>query len=494
MPLAETDPSTTAVRQTPPAYPSDMRDRLRTQRAHAYLRRRVMNGVVMLGGEGLAWLLAALAVNALVVRLGGAPVPWASLGLWLGGYALFTTAARVQPGWGLGIVAELQQVTTITVLLLLVFTLNLELAGYGWAALLPGALLVVLGLPAVLLARSLVKGALLRAGAWGVPVVVYGAARTGEQVIAALQAEAGLGYRPVAVFDDDLSRHGTAVQGVPVVGDTSSWSQAAPVAIIAMPGASRARLVELLDGPLTVYRKVILIADFFEMQSLWVQTSDLGGILGLQITHNLADPLSYRMKRGLDLLAVLVTLPLWAPLCALIAGLIWLEDRENPFFAQTRVGLGGRVFRTWKFRTMVPNAEAVLRRRLAEDPALNAEWQASFKLRHDPRITRVGRFLRRTSLDELPQLVNVLRGEMALVGPRPLPLYHFRELPPHVQRLRHEVQPGMTGLWQVSGRSDAGNEGMIRLDPYYVRNWSVWLDLVILLRTFRAVLRSAGAY
>ena len=136
----------------------------------------------------------------------------------------------------------------------------------------------------------------------------------------------------------------------------------------------------------------------------------------------------------------------------------------------------------------------MLQQKLAADPKLRAEWEQNFKLRQDPRITRIGRFLRKTSLDELPQLVNVLRGEMALVGPRPLPAYHQRELPLSVQRLRHEVHPDMTGLWQVSGRSDAGNEGMIQLDPYYVRNWSVWLDLVILLRTFRAVVRSAGAY
>ncbi|MEM6338258.1 MAG: sugar transferase, partial [Bacteroidota bacterium] len=149
---------------------------------------------------------------------------------------------------------------------------------------------------------------------------------------------------------------------------------------------------------------------------------------------------------------------------------------------------------TLKFRTMVKDAEAVLKRRLDEDPALRREWETTFKLRKDPRITRVGRLLRRFSLDELPQLINVLRGEMSLVGPRPLPAYHHEELTDRVRTLRERIRPGLTGLWQVSGRSDSGNEGLERWDAYYVRNWSLWLDIVILTRTVRAVLGGKGAY
>jgi lipopolysaccharide/colanic/teichoic acid biosynthesis glycosyltransferase len=143
---------------------------------------------------------------------------------------------------------------------------------------------------------------------------------------------------------------------------------------------------------------------------------------------------------------------------------------------------------------MVPDADAALARALASDPVLRAEWNAHFKLERDPRITRVGAFLRKTSLDELPQLLNVLRGEMSLVGPRPLPRYHHDELEGRVAALRESVRPGITGLWQVSGRSDTGTLGMERWDPYYVRNWSLWLDLVILVRTVRVVLQRSGAY
>ncbi|MGY2897240.1 Undecaprenyl-phosphate galactose phosphotransferase WbaP [Deinococcus sp. UYEF24] len=441
-----------------------------------------------------AWLLVALLTFWLFpgwtsVHLSAAR--WAGLIVL---HLIFLYGARQLPGWGLGIVNELRNSVQTTVLLVgCVFLLSLSRQEHLVASL-PYVPIMCLAVITQLGARSFVKTLLLNTGLWGVPVVVYGAALTGTQVIRALQSEPGLGYRPLALFDDNSELHGSMVLNVPVVGNTKDWAIEAPVAIVAMPGAGQAKHSELLDGALSVYRTVIVIPNLHNVQTLWTQTRDLGGILGVQIDHTLADPFARRTKRLLSLLLVGASFPLWAPLCGLVALLIWLEDRQNPLFLQERVGRGGAVFKTWKFRTMVPNAEKVLEGHLAEDPALKDEWRLNFKLRHDPRITRIGGFLRKTSLDELPQLVNVLRGEMALVGPRPLPTYHQSLLPAHVQSLRQEVRPGMTGLWQVSGRSEVGNEGMIEFDPYYVRNWSVWLDTVILLRTFRAVLRSAGAY
>ena len=143
---------------------------------------------------------------------------------------------------------------------------------------------------------------------------------------------------------------------------------------------------------------------------------------------------------------------------------------------------------------MVPHAEERLKEALQQDEGLRVEWEKYYKLKKDPRITRIGRVLRRTSLDELPQLLNVLSGSMSLVGPRPLPSYHFEDLPKSVQQLRDQVKPGITGLWQVSGRSESGTAGMEKHDPYYVRNWSIWLDIIILFRTIRAVLVARGAY
>lgn len=149
----------------------------------------------------------------------------------------------------------------------------------------------------------------------------------------------------------------------------------------------------------------------------------------MQISQNLADPFARHLKRALDLGLVLLSLPFWGLICLIVGMLIWLEDRQKPVFLQARLGLGGQTFNTWKFRTIVPNAEEVLKQHLEDDPELCREWETNFKLRRDPRITRIGRILRKTSLDELPQLVNVLKGEMSLVGPRPLPSYHQQELP-----------------------------------------------------------------
>ena len=200
------------------------------------------------------------------------------------------------------------------------------------------------------------------------------------------------------------------------------------------------------------------------------------------------------VKRIIDLFIVVLTMPLWLPVCFLIYILIWMEDRENPLFLQERIGINGQPFKTFKFRTMVTNAEEVLKKVLEEDEERRQEWEMFYKLRNDPRITRVGAFLRRTSLDELPQLFNVFRGDMALVGPRPLAAYHQNALPQYVIALRESVKPGITGLWQVSGRSDSGNEGMKKWDPHYVENWSLALDFSILIRTVTVVLKCEGAY
>jgi lipopolysaccharide/colanic/teichoic acid biosynthesis glycosyltransferase len=177
----------------------------------------------------------------------------------------------------------------------------------------------------------------------------------------------------------------------------------------------------------------------------------------------------------------------------LMAILIKLGSPGPVFFTQERIGINGKRFKIIKFRTMRSDAGEILERRLAEDEELRAEWHANFKLKKDPRITGIGAFLRKTSLDELPQLINVLRGEMSLVGPRPLPTYHQQKLSPRVSTLRVRALPGMTGLWQVSGRSALGINAMELWDLYYVRNWSVWLDFTILLRTVPVVLKGDGA-
>jgi undecaprenyl-phosphate galactose phosphotransferase len=202
-------------------------------------------------------------------------------------------------------------------------------------------------------------------------------------------------------------------------------------------------------------------------------------------------PLASATKRVVDIAGALLLAILFSPL--MIAASILLARGGSVVYRHKRIGAGGRVFECLKFRTMVPDAERVLHDLLANDPGLMAEWLHSHKLRHDPRVTPVGRFLRKTSLDELPQLWNVLRGEMSLVGPRPI----VRE-----ELLRYgrnaafylSVRPGITGLWQTTGRNDTDYRRRVVMDVYYVRNQTIWLDACILLRTIAVVLAGNGAY
>lgn len=478
------------------------------------LTRRLLNAAALVGGDLLALTVALLLASGVrVALLGNVPDgPWLAGGWFAGdgtvpGLIPFLWVAwvvgagflRLLPGWGLAAPTELQRITQLTVLVFAAVTGVLFMTQQtDTVSRFSLTLGLILSWGLVLVTRAGVKRALLSAGLWGVPAVIYGAAVTGTLMVQALRENPGYGYQPSAILDDNELLHGSAVLGVPVVGPVGSmpqpWEQQAPVAIVAMPGLDRERLVQLLEGPLAHYPKVIIVPDLFEVESLWVTANDFGGVLGLEVARNLVDPLAQGVKRAFDLLAVILSAPVWLPVCALLAALIWFEDRANPLFLQRRVGLNGQTFATWKFRTMLPNAEEVLRRKLEEDAELRLEWETHFKLRRDPRITRIGGLLRKTSLDELPQLVNVVLGHMSLVGPRPLPAYHQDQLSAPAQRLRVLVRPGMTGLWQVSGRSEAGNLGMERWDPYYVRNWSIWLDMVILMRTVGVVLRGSGAY
>jgi Undecaprenyl-phosphate galactose phosphotransferase WbaP len=180
------------------------------------------------------------------------------------------------------------------------------------------------------------------------------------------------------------------------------------------------------------------------------------------------------------------------PLLALITLAVKLDSRGPVFFGHKRIGQGGNDFRAWKFRSMVTNADEALHEHFNQNPEAFAEWKAKHKLRDDPRVTKVGRLLRKTSLDELPQLWNVLVGQMSLVGPRPIvnaERHHYRE-----QIVLYEgVLPGLSGLWQVSGRSDTTYEERVQLDTYYICNWSIWLDVCILARTIPALIFGRGA-
>ena len=466
------------------------------ERAFFYHRRRLIDALAMGLGDIIAISLAMLFAGALRWKIfQGSGIPDWSWVL-LVGWVIGAVSSHLLPSWGIGSVVELRRIVillcflfggTATVLFLS------QVATHTSRFTLSVSFLICL--PLVPYMRVLVKRGLIKAGRWGVPTVIYGGGEAARKTIAALREEPGIGFMPSGLFDDEAFLLGTdSIDGIRVLGRLEQSTSEAPVAILAVPDLPRNRILELLDGPLSHYRQVVIVPNLFQIPTLWVKTRNLAGILGLEITQKLLSPMAQILKRSMDLVFVILMAPVWVPLYGIIALAIWMEDGHDPLFFQERVGKDGRLFQVQKFRTMVPNAEEVLEKKLDEDPALRAEWEAHYKLRNDPRITRVGAFLRKTSLDEIPQHVNVLLGQMSLVGPRPLPVYHHEELSPSIQKLRTSVRPGMTGQWQVSGRSDSGNDGLERWDAFYVRNWSIWLDIVILVRTFRVVIKGTGAY
>lgn len=426
-----------------------------------------------------ACLAAAVALrNSLVsIALGLGPfAPVTSyVTLWPALFLLLVIRAAVglYPGYGRTDAEELRAQSLATVAVaafLLVGSAFFRFSEvYSRAVLLMTFLLLWALLPVT---RATVKALLVRLPGYGIPVVVLGRGQRFEALVALLKDNPGLGLRPQEPNDPGRmrSRH-----------------------CILVPEGFEAPLVELLDELNHRFRRVWLVPDLLDVSSVWVSARDLRGHLALEVRNNIVEPRNRFAKRVLDVTAVLVTLPIALPLMALVAAWVLLDSRGPVLFWQTRVGQYGRPFSVLKFRTMHRNANAMLEKLLQTSPEAKAEWDEWRKLRNDPRVTRVGRLLRRTSLDELPQLFNVLHGEMSLVGPRPVMKDELANYGDRVH-LYDRLKPGLTGLVQVSGRSTLTYKERVRLDAYYARNWSLWLDLVILARTAAAVLFRTGAY
>ncbi|QYJ15067.1 hypothetical protein Rxycam_00879 [Rubrobacter xylanophilus DSM 9941] len=347
-------------------------------------------------------------------------------------------------------------------------------------------------------AQHAARRVLRRAKVWGKPVVVLSYRKTGEAFLEHLRREWGLGYRPAALFDYNLLPAGEGYREAPyerTLRDAAAWARERRVetCIFATPYTRREQLSGMISVASESFREVIVIPNLDGVTNSSVIARDLAGTFAVEVRYNLLDPWAQRAKRVLDLLLAGALGFLLLPLLLGLALLIRLDSPGPALFRQKRPGKDGRTFRVCKFRTMHADADERLARMLEENPQLGEEFRRHGKLRNDPRITRIGRFLRKTSLDELPQLWNVVRGEMSFVGPRPYLEIQRSQISEH-ERFILRVPPGISGLWQVSGRSDTTLEERVRLDTYYVRNWSVWLDLIILARTVRVVLGRSGAY
>lgn len=346
--------------------------------------------------------------------------------------------------------------------------------------------------------RSIMRATICKRNWWGMPSVVFGGGKTGKMIIDRLLRDRRLGYVPVAILDDEASLWGSEYNGVPCLGGTELGPELAKrfdisMAIIAMPGVERSVLSRIVDKCAYPYHFSMLIPDFFGMTSMWMSVRDLGGIMGLVSTQRLNSRMNLAGKRLQDLLVTIFGGLLILPFLLLIALAVKIDSRGPVLYGHRRLGRNGLPFTAWKFRSMVADSDARLAEHLAAHPEARLEWENSYKLKDDPRITRVGRLLRKTSLDEFPQIINVLKGEMSLVGPRPIVEAEIGKYGEAYERFSR-MTPGMTGLWQISGRSDTGYEERVALDCYYSQSWSVWLDLFILGRTIGVVFRGKGAY
>jgi Undecaprenyl-phosphate galactose phosphotransferase WbaP len=404
------------------------------------------------------------------------------------------------PGVGMTAVEHMRRIVHATNLVYLILTASMFVERDWWIQSRGGfALAWLLTLVLVPMGRWIVGGAFASRWWWGVPVMVLGAGEMAERVVQNLRRNHVLGYRPVVCLDDDKARQGVRF-GLPSPGglDAASYyanEYSTHYAVVAMPKLSGDVLVRKLEEWSRVFRKIVVVPDLFGMATLWIEPRDLGGVLGLEIRCNLLNPVNRRIKRVIDWCFALAGLATVWPVLAVAA--LWIK-RVSPgpaVYSQEREGRDGFPIRVLKLRTMYPNAEAMLEEHLAQNQEAREEWEQFCKLRHDPRILPgIGRLLRMASLDELPQLWNVVRGDMSLVGPRPFPKYHNDRFPREFHELRTRVKPGLTGLWQVSARSDGDLKVQATLDSYYIRNWSLWLDAYILFRTVRAVLAPNGAY
>jgi Undecaprenyl-phosphate galactose phosphotransferase WbaP len=415
--------------------------------------------------------------------------------------------AGLYPGLGMSPVVEFRQIVRSSFVAIMVF------AGFGFfclpeylhfylASSIPAAFLAIPCFPAArFVARSLASHTPL----WGAPVFIHGSPRSAAELYQRLKRMPDRGLLPAGVLlePDDYWTAGEQLvrQGIPVFDVRTTGTVAVEHNVTWLlttkpvgPGSS-----ESLEPNLFVIPNRVLLSSTKLDMGLWGRIYTIGAASGLRMGGGRPNTARLAAKRAFDVALVTAAMIVGFPLLLLLYVAIRLSSKGPVFYGQRRIGKDGRSFTAWKFRTMVQNADQELERYLDDHPEFRHEWDQTHKLKSDPRVTRIGRLLRSTSLDELPQLWNVLRGDMSLVGPRPIvddPKYdaiYIRDYP-HEFDVYKTVRPGLSGLWQITCRNSEVYEFRIYWDMYYIRNWSLWLDLFVIIRTARTVLLREGAY
>jgi exopolysaccharide biosynthesis polyprenyl glycosylphosphotransferase len=324
--------------------------------------------------------------------------------------------------------------------------------------------------------------------------LILGAGEIGQGLAFKMLSEKEIGYKAVAFLDDDPDKMNKDFQGVPVIGSIISTKNKIrelniDEVILATGKLHQQKVLDIIMECESEGVEFKLVPGILELIASRISTDDIGGIPLLTIKEIKLQGFNALIKRIADVSVSLAALLLISPLIILAAALIKLESRGPVFFSQKRTGKDGKIFNLYKFRSMIQGAEEMFEKVVAQKGGNIIR----FKSKDDPRMTRIGKIIRKLSIDELPHLINVLLGDMSLVGPRPpVPIEVERYSAWHKKRLR--VRPGITGLWQVSGRSELPFEDMIRLDIYYIENWSLWMDFRIVLRTIPTVIFGSGAY
>ena len=331
------------------------------------------------------------------------------------------------------------------------------------------------------------------------PIILIGAGKTAELVLNFFERDTGFGVKIIGIIDDKpISTY--LPQKFKILGgfaqaDKIIKATGVKTVVITAPGLKRETLLDLINRIQPNVKNISFVPDLLGMPAGNLEVERLFDekVVLLRSKNNLARWYNRLYKRVFDVSMSLIGMVFFIPLGIIIVLCIYIDSPGPVVFSHKRVGQYGKAFPCYKFRTMVPNAERILQEYLAKNPAAKEEWNCSFKLKDDPRVTRVGKFLRKTSLDELPQIWNVLIGQMSLVGPRPIVEAEIEKYGEYI-RDYYLVPPGITGMWQVNGRSDTTYPERVAMDTWYVRNWSVWIDLVYLFKTVKIVLERKGAY
>ena len=398
------------------------------------------------------------------------------------------------PGFGLASVQEMQKVLYVISLasVFLGVFLYLQQLALAYSRMI-FILTWLLSALFMMLGRFALRNRFSRFYWWGIPIAVIGSHDIAEQVVEMMLKNRRLGFRPVCFFDpqDSSTAPISGIQMLKTKADLEKFVSGSSIQHVILTDSIEEMLTLNIHWMRDVFPNILFVLNTSPFGSLWVRTIDLHGTLVVETNYHLLNKRETIIKRILDMILTFLLLLVSWPIYLILAVLIKLDSRGPVLYKQKRLGFDGQLFDSLKFRTMYENAEDKLQELLEEDPEARTEYEKYHKLANDPRITRIGRFLRRYSLDELPQLINILKGEMNLIGPRS---YLPRELPQigEYAKIILKVKPGLTGWWQVMGRNATSFNERLKLDEYYISNWSIWLDIYIVIKTVWVLLSGKG--